>query len=85
MRWYHRRIDTRTGERYYEHRAIAEWKIGRPLRPGEVVHHINNDPRDNPDNLAILPSQRAHMRLHHYQQREKRGVQHLFPLETFLQ
>ncbi len=30
MNWYHRRVDIRTGERYYEHQAIAEWKIGRP-------------------------------------------------------
>lgn len=58
MRWYHRRVDTRIGERYYEHRAIVEWKIGRPLRPSEVVHHINNDPRDNhPDNLVVLPGE----------------------------
>lgn len=85
MRWYHRRVDPRTGERYYEHRAIAEWKIGRPLQPDEVVHHINNDPQDNhPDNLAVLPSQSAHMRLHHYQRREAAGVQHLFPIEVFL-
>lgn len=85
MRWYHRRVDTITGERYYEHRAMAEWKIGRPLRPGEVVHHLNNDPRDNhPDNLAVFPSQSAHMRLHHYQRREAAGVQHLFPIEAFL-
>src|SRR5699024_12007579 len=86
MRWYHRRVDPQTGERYYEHRAIAEWKIGRPLRPGEIVHHLNNDPRDNhPDNLAVLPSQSAHMRLHHYQRREAAGVRHLFPVEVFLQ
>jgi len=86
MRGYHRRVDTRTGERYYEHRAIAEWKIGRPLRPGEFVHHKNNDPHDNhPDNLAVMSNQSAHMRLHHYQRREAAGVQHLFPIETFLQ
>src|SRR5690625_4885196 len=85
MRWYHRRVDPQTGERYYEHRAIAEWKIGRPLHPGEVVHHISNDPRDNhPDNLLVLPSQRVHMILHHYQRREDAGVQHLFPAEAFL-
>src|SRR5699024_760499 len=60
--------------------------IGRPLRPGEIVHHLNNDPRDNhPDNLAVLPSQSAHMRLHHYQRREAAGVRHLFPVEVFLQ
>lgn len=86
MRSYHRRIDARTGERYYEHRAIAAWKIGRPLRPGEIVHHKNNDPRDNhPDNLVVLPNQSVHMRLHHFERREAAGVQHLFPIAAFLQ
>lgn len=83
---YRRRRDKRSGELYYEHRAVAEWKLGRPLKPDEVVHHINGDPTDNhPDNLEVLPSQSVHMRKHHYERREATGVQHLFPLEVFLQ
>jgi DNA invertase Pin-like site-specific DNA recombinase len=55
--WYRRRKDPRTGEVYYEHRAMAEWKLGQRLRPGEVVHHKNGDRSDNhPDNLEVLPS-----------------------------
>lgn len=49
----------------YEHVIVAEKKIGRPLRPGEVVHHIDGDKRNNaPSNLEVLASQAEHARLH---------------------
>lgn len=48
----------------HEHRLVAEEKIGRPLRNGEVVHHIDGDKHNNdPDNLAVM-SQREHMLQH---------------------
>ena len=31
----------------YKHRLEAEQKIGRKLKPGEIVHHKNNDGYDN--------------------------------------
>ena len=52
----------------FEHRLVMEKKISRHLRPEEVVHHIDNDGRNNdPGNLAIFPNQTAHLQ-HHYQQ-----------------
>lgn len=51
--------------RRYVHRIVAEEMLGRPLRSGEVVHHINGDTRDNrPENLEVLSSQGEHNRLH---------------------
>ena len=47
------------------HRQVAEKILGRPLREGEIVHHINRDKRDNrPENLMIFPSQAEHARWH---------------------
>ncbi len=51
----------------HEHRQVMETLLGRPLKPGEVVHHLDGDKRNNdPDNLVVLPSQSAHCKAHDF-------------------
>lgn len=54
----------------YEHRVVAEQKIGRRLRRGDVVHHINGDKTDNrPGNLEVL--NKSEHRLRHRSHRRR--------------
>ena len=49
----------------HTHRIVAEEKIGRPLKPGEVVHHIDGNKRNNnPENLMVFASQALHRKWH---------------------
>lgn len=46
-----------------EHRLVASQKLGRPLLPTEIVHHIDHDTLNNrPENLHVFPSNWAHLR-----------------------
>lgn len=48
------------------HREIAESILGRELSTNEVIHHLDENPKNNNvDNLIIL-SRKMHGRLHQY-------------------
>lgn len=45
----------------YEHRLVAESKLGRRLRAGEIVHHLDHDKLNNsPENLEVVDGIAAH-------------------------
>jgi hypothetical protein len=47
------------------HRTVAEKKLGRPLRRGEIVHHIDESKSNySPKNLKVLSGQGKHIKLH---------------------
>jgi len=48
----------------YEHQLIAEQKIGRYLKPGEVVHHIDLNKHNNSPNNIIVLTNSQHTKLH---------------------
>lgn len=49
----------------YDHFLIAEEKLGRPLKDGEVVHHIDgNKHNNNLENILIFQSISDHSRFH---------------------
>lgn len=50
----------------YEHILVAERKLGRMLKPKEVVHHEDEDKQNNnPDNLYVFKTDSDHIRYHH--------------------
>lgn len=62
---------TPEGERL-EHRVVMEQHLGRSLRPGEIVHHRDQDKANNrPSNLEVM-TQSEHARLHSPQMHKAR-------------
>lgn len=49
----------------FEHVLVAEKILGRYLKEGEVVHHLNLNKRDNsPENIIVFINIAAHTRFH---------------------
>lgn len=47
------------------HRAVAEEKIGRQLKPEEIIHHIDENKLNNdPNNLMVFASNAEHVKYH---------------------
>ena len=50
------------GSSYAEHRLIAEFKLGRKLNSGEVVHHCDYNAQNNdPNNLKVMSKKEHHI------------------------
>lgn len=49
----------------HTHILVAEKYLGRKLKKGEIVHHIDEDKHNNKYwNLAVLPNQSIHAKIH---------------------
>ena len=47
------------------HRIVAESILGRRLREKEIIHHCDENKKNNdPTNLAVLPNRVIHARIH---------------------
>lgn len=59
--------------RTYQHILEAEKKLGRNLKEGEVVHHIDqNRSNNNLDNLLVFKTTSDHMRHHNLKEEDQR-------------
>jgi len=52
------------GRTVSEHRLVVEGVLGRKLRKGEVVHHIDGDRQNNEKSNLLVCSQGYHLELH---------------------
>lgn len=48
----------------WEHRVLMEKKLGRPLRKGEQVHHLDGNGHNNAESNLVVILHADHVRLH---------------------
>jgi len=68
------KINIGKNKREFEHRLVMEKEIGRKLKKGEVIHHINGDTKDNRlENLVLCVSPGYHSEKYHTKKRKVSG------------
>lgn len=64
------------GKKGLEHRMVMEKHIGRKLESKEVVHHWDENKKNNDvKNLCLMRTTAAHTRLHHFARRHGIAVE----------
>lgn len=65
----------------YEHRVVAERKLGRKLRKDEVIHHIDENKLNNhPSNLLVTRGNAGHFFYHRRSGKKRRNPGERNPL-----
>lgn len=71
------RVKLPNGQWVFEHRHIMATVVGRKLRRGEIVHHVDGNRSNNaPENLVLCKSVRHHLDTYHKGDLKKPPVHH---------
>lgn len=68
-----RPADRKNGHHRFLYQITAEKALGRPLKRGEVVHHIDGNPRNSNNTNLLICNQSYHRLLHSRQDAIKKG------------